>query len=137
MRKFSYLFLIVLTFLACKDQSAPQTANENVPVQSDAKAENIDVAAAKQLLSSRTDLVLIDVRTPEEIAGGKINNALEIDFSSPEFAAKIEALDKQTPYMVYCAAGGRSARAMEQMQQMGFREVYNLMDGYTGWSQAK
>ncbi len=126
-----------LSFLACKEQPSSQKTKETASVGDGAKAENVDIASAKQLLSSRSDMVLIDVRTPEEIAGGKIDNALEIDFSSPEFTSKLGALDKQTPYLVYCAAGGRSARAMEQMQQMGFQEIYNLMDGYNSWSQNK
>lgn len=84
------------------------------------------------LLSSE-DLQLIDVRTSEEVAAGVIEGARHIDIYDPEFVAKIERLDKSQPVAVYCAAGGRSAKASDQFNKLGFTQVYDLSGGYRGW----
>jgi len=80
---------------------------------------------------------LLDVRTPEEIAQGKIENAMEIDFSSPDFKDKVSMLDKNKEYIVYCAAGGRSSRAVNIMKEVGFTKAHNLTAGYNGWAKEK
>lgn len=82
-----------------------------------------------------TNLVLIDVRTPEEVAQGKIKGALEIDIKSQDFKERIAALDKTKQYMVYCYAGGLSANAMKIMKEMGFKQIYSLQEGYRAWYQ--
>jgi phage shock protein E len=35
--------------------------------------------------------------------------------------------------MIYCAAGGRSAKAAALMQSLGFKKVYELKGGYRNW----
>ena len=99
--------------------------------------QNVDLATAKKIMDLNKKLVLIDVRTPEEVAQGKIGNALEMDIKANDFLDKLKSLNKDTPYMVYCHAGGRSAHAMKIMQDMGFKQVYNLDPGYRAWKQEK
>ena len=86
---------------------------------------------------SKENTVILDVRTPGEIAEGKIENALEIDILEPGFEDKIKALDKDKTYLVYCKAGGRSAKACNLMLEQEFPNLYNLEGGYTAWSKAK
>ncbi|MFM2395332.1 MAG: hypothetical protein RLZZ546_3315, partial [Bacteroidota bacterium] len=94
---------------------------------------NVNTADAKNLIANNQDLVVLDVRTPEEIANGKIDKALEININDPGFQASLEKLDKSKPVLVYCKAGGRSARACEIMSKIGFKKVYNLEQGFDGW----
>lgn len=84
-------------------------------------------------LLSNEDVQLIDVRTPEEVAAGFIKGSQHIDIYDPEFVSKIEGLDKNKPVAVYCAAGGRSAKASTQFKKLGFMKVYDLTGGYRGW----
>ena len=81
------------------------------------------------------DAVLIDVRTPEEIAGGKIDGALEIDYRGNDFRQQLTELEPGKEYLVYCASGGRSAKTCEMLDDMGFERVYNLRGGYAAWSE--
>jgi len=78
-------------------------------------------------------LVLLDVRTPEEFAAGHLNGALNLNLNVPDFADRLNELDKTKVYLVYCKGGVRSARAMQIMQKQGFRQVYNLSGGLTKW----
>jgi rhodanese-related sulfurtransferase len=140
------LLVTVYALIACKpsDETTPTSTpviKESISSQSVRNAEDvdqggsphIDVATAKKMLSKSKEIVLIDVRTDGEVGRGKIQNALHIDISKPDFNNKIAALDKNKEYIVYCAVGGRSATALNRMQQIGFKKVYNMMGGYNSW----
>lgn len=78
--------------------------------------------------------VILDVRTQEEVDEGKIPNALHIDIHKGQgFIDEVEALDKTKNYYVYCRSGGRSAQACAVMNQLGIKNAYNLMGGFSQW----
>jgi phage shock protein E len=79
--------------------------------------------------------VLLDVRTSEEIAQGAIPGSVPLDFKSSDFDARIDALDKDKPYFVYCAVGGRSGKTADLMKEKGFTQVYNLDGGFQAWQE--
>ena len=81
----------------------------------------------------RSDAVLIDVRKPEEFSEGIISGADNIDFTAPDFTNKIAGLDRSKPYFVYCKSGKRSANAVSQMKEMGFKNLYTLDGGLNNW----
>jgi phage shock protein E len=80
-------------------------------------------ANAVAMMAART---VIDVRTPAEYAAGHIDGAQNIDVEAADFGAKIAALDKKAPYLVYCHSGRRSGIAATQMAAAGFT---NIVDG--------
>lgn len=92
----------------------------------------ITLEDARKLIAEAATTI-IDVRTPGEFAEAHLERAINIDVSAPDFLEKIEMLDKSHPYVVYCASGGRSARAVAEMEQREFAAVYNLMGGIAGW----
>lgn len=71
-------------------------------------------------MESRT---VIDVRTPAEVAQGMIAGAINIDIGSPDFRTRIEALDRDGRYLLYCRTGNRSAQAASIMRDLGFTDV--------------
>jgi rhodanese-related sulfurtransferase len=93
----------------------------------------IDSARAEELISSVDDLVVLDVRTPEEFAAGALPGAILIDINEPSFASEVSQLDTDLPYLVYCRSGNRSASAVEIMDDLGFTEIYELADGVQAW----
>ncbi|TCK66867.1 rhodanese-related sulfurtransferase [Winogradskyella wandonensis] len=86
-------------------------------------------------LSADNNSVVLDVRTKEEIDElGIIPNAIHIDiYKGQGFIYEVEQLDKSKNYYVYCKAGGRSAQACAIMNQLGFKNTYNLLGGFTEW----
>ena len=80
-------------------------------------------------INETTNKQLLDVRTPNEWNQGKVTSSSCIDYTSSDFAAKIQSLDKNKPVFVFCAAGGRSAKASKILEQQGFKQVYNLTGG--------
>ena len=80
------------------------------------------------------DVQLVDVRTPEEFAEGHLENAINIDITADDFDSKIAALDKENPVMVYCKAGGRSAKASSRLNELGFKNISDLEGGIINWN---
>jgi phage shock protein E len=64
--------------------------------------------------------VILDVRTPGEVAEGYLDGALFVDFMADDFADKIVELDKAADYIVHCRSGNRSGQAIVIMADLGF-----------------
>jgi len=79
---------------------------------------------------------IVDVRTPDEWNEGIIDGAVMNNIYDADFEAKLGKLDKEKPVAVYCKVGGRSGQAMAKMQELGFKEVYNLKGGMDAWKGA-
>ncbi len=82
------------------------------------------------------DFVIIDVRTAEEFNNGHIENAKNVDVNSGNFKEDISQLDRSKKYLIYCRTGIRGKAASTIMQEQGFREIYNIEQGITGWMDA-
>lgn len=93
----------------------------------------ISTAEAAQLAID-PEVVVIDVRTPEEFAEGHIEGAMLIDINSPTFGDDIDALDRDANYLVYCRSDNRSGQAVAIMQQVGFEQLWDMDGGVIAWS---
>ena len=99
--------------------------------------ELTDAVESQELLAEPPPgLVVLDIRTPEEFASGRIAGSSNLDFYEPDFAQSLDVLDKDLPYFVYCRSGNRSSDAIETMRDLGFTEVYELDGGIVKWAEA-
>ena len=87
------------------------------------------------MLQKDKKIVVLDVRTAEEFRDGHIKGAINIDIRQPDALSKIDKLNHNTKYIVHCRTNRRSKTAVDHMVQSGFKTVYQIMDGYNGWSQ--
>lgn len=84
------------------------------------------------------DFVILDVRTKEEFDAGHLEHAVNLDFYSEDFPKMIGELDKTKKYLVYCQKGGRSEAAAEKiMEPIGFKNIFNLKNGFGDWESKK
>lgn len=95
--------------------------------------QTITAKEAKKLLDERKDILLLDVREPDEYEQGHINGATNLPLSQIE-RGKLpdDILDKKEPVMVYCRSGRRSARAAALLEQQGYTAIYD-MGGIISW----
>ncbi len=100
---------------------------------SNAAVTNLNVTEFANVLATE-DVVILDVRTPAEFASGHIQNAINVDAESGNFAAQIEMLDKTKTYAVYCRSGNRSGNATKVMAEAGFNKLYNMNGGTIDWT---
>ena len=139
--KFITSFMLVLFLISCQSNEQKKTAQTQAPqkqetAQQEKPFKDVDVAEFAELMKG-DNVVVLDVRTPEETAQGKIEGAMEINLHDPDFAKKISGLDKEKTYLVYCRSGHRSSIASGEMAKQGFKKIYNLVGGYNAWSAEK
>ena len=97
---------------------------------------NLTQVEWKQQLANDANAVILDVRTDEEVAEGIIPKAIQIDiYKGQGFIYKLEELDKTKNYYVYCRSGARSGQACTIMNQLGFKNAYNLSGGVLEWNE--
>jgi rhodanese-related sulfurtransferase len=92
---------------------------------------NVSSEEAKQLIDNK-DVVVLDVRTPEEYQEGHIPNAILIPLQ--ELENKLNELDKKEHYLVVCRSGNRSAQASEVLTSNSFANIYNMTGGMNNWA---
>lgn len=124
MNKLLFLFSAILVLTSCSSDAQ----------EGDNKVINkvVSVDEFKKLME-KDDIQLIDVRTPEEYSIGIIGDAQNINIYDDNFEAELKKLDASKTTLVYCAKGGRSTKAAAKMQELGFKEVYDLDGGYSAW----
>lgn len=94
----------------------------------------LSASALEERMREVPDLVLVDIRNPGEVESGSIDGARFI--SLPALLKRIDELDRNAPTVVFCAGGYRSAIASSLLRSHGFRDVSDLIGGYTAWSTA-
>lgn len=114
------------------DKPAPATAA--TPITAFA-TKQIDVGRFESLANHRK-FTVIDARSAEAFAGGHVARAINLDASAPDFAAKLAKLDKNEPLVVYARSADDSARIVNQLQQIGFKFVYDFPGGMEDWEKA-
>lgn len=114
---FTLLFLLSFTVFAQAQKIVQVTSNE-----------------VSTLLEKNKKWIVLDVRTPAEFKEGHIKNAINIDITADDSHQKIDKLNKKAKYIVHCRTNRRSGVAVEYMNKQGFKSIYQMSDGYTGWS---
>lgn len=104
-------------------------------VEAGASFSTITPLEAKALIETRKDLLLVDVRSPEEFRGGSLPGATLIPFW--DFAKGRYDLPKDKPILLICAVGGRSLACGQLLASKGYREVYNLKGGLDAWQEQR
>ena len=94
--------------------------------------EDINPMEAQELINS-DDVVILDVRSEDEFSSGHLKGAINMDINAEGFNYAIADLENTKKYVVYCQSGRRSAAAMEQMMNVGFTNVYNILGGINEW----
>ncbi len=112
------LMLSILGFIGCTAQNG----------------SSIDSKEAYRLIKADANIAILDVRTAKEFADGHVEGAVNIDVNQTDFAQKIDELDRSKTYIVYCRLGIRSRKAVGIMSAKGFKNLYNVSDGFAGWS---
>ena len=89
--------------------------------------------AFKNIMDSDSEIILIDVRSKQELDDIMINGVLNYDFNSDEFENSVLSLDIDKTYYVICRSGRRSGITTELMLKNGFENVFNIKGGMIKW----
>ncbi|MBD3673964.1 MAG: MBL fold metallo-hydrolase [Planctomycetaceae bacterium] len=93
--------------------------------------ERITAPALKEKLDSSADVLVLDVRSPQERESGLIEDSLSVPLN--QLRDRIDDVPRHQPVVVHCAGGYRSAIAVSILQQNGFEDVMDLVGGFKAW----
>jgi rhodanese-related sulfurtransferase len=95
--------------------------------------QEITATELNKQIEEGEDIQLIDVRQPDEYAFARIKGAKLIPLG--EVLSRMSEIDETRETVIHCKMGGRSAKAIEALQQAGFKgNLRNLKGGITAWS---
>ena len=121
MRFFPFLMLLCSVFFGCQSQTS--------------QVIQLKASEFKQKFEQEGG-ILLDVRTPQEVSTGRLEQASTIDFYDSDFKKKLDKIQKDKAVFVYCKSGGRSAKAASMLVELGVAKVYNLKGGAMAWKRA-
>src|SRR6266487_3564904 len=101
----------------------------------DAKSriKEIDVDEVKERLDRGDKLLLVDVREESEFAKDHLPGAIHLGKGIIERDIEGRVPDLNTPMVLYCGGGFRSAIAADNLQKMGYTNVLSMDGGVRGW----
>ena len=95
---------------------------------------NVDAVFERQ--ENRESFHLVDVREKEEWLRGTLPNALHLGKGVIERDIEAQIPDQHTEIILFCGGGYRSALAAENLQRMGYKNVYSMDGGFREWREA-
>lgn len=135
---FAGMFLVA----GCNENKAAEKTPEAAPVQqapvakvapaaapvaaAPAKIENVDWAKALEM--NKSGALLVDVRTPGEVAEGMVEGAVNIPLQ--EMTHRLAEFPKDRDLLIYCRSGKRSMAASNFLVENGYTRVFNVVGGY-------
>lgn len=95
-----------------------------------------DIAGYKNMLAQGEKVLLIDTREESEWAAGHAAGAVHLSKGIIERDIEAKVPDKQTPMVLYCGGGFRSALVADNLQKMGYENAISLDGGWRAWQQS-
>jgi molybdopterin/thiamine biosynthesis adenylyltransferase/rhodanese-related sulfurtransferase len=95
------------------------------------RIREVDTAGAEEAIEKGA--VVLDVREPDEYEQGALPRAVHIPRGHLESQIENRVLDRETPIVVHCAGGTRSAFAAETLTQLGYTDVVSMAGGFNKW----
>ena len=99
--------------------------------------QDVSAKAAAKLIEENPDIIILDVRTPQEFQASHIHNAINVNFYSSSFKEQLKKLDPSKTYLLHCLRGVRSGKTIPIMQDVGFTKIYHLNKGFKAWKNAE
>ncbi len=139
---FASLILATLAFAGCQNAAMREETKNEIKTetkmettQTQKEIAQVSVTEAKKAIEEKKDAQFIDVRTPEEYAGGHAAGAKNLPLDKLD--TELTKLDKDKPVYVICQTGRRSQKGSEILQKAGFKDLYNITGGTSEWMNAK
>ncbi len=111
-------------------------SKEFLQIVADAMPRVKEVSVAEALERQKAGAALIDVREDSEFAAGHAAGAEHIGRGVIERDIVSKHPDKAEELVLYCGGGFRSALATDNLQKMGYTNVWSMYGGWHAWEEA-
>jgi len=121
---------LIFTLAIWYDVNRKVAAEVSSPVSSDNTATAIVASPHPFMVDylAHENAILIDIRTPEEFAGGHLPGAINIDYYNPLFTQNLRQVASDKTVFIYCRSGNRTSDAYRRLVAQGL-EVRELRGG--------
>ncbi|MFB6098379.1 MAG: rhodanese-like domain-containing protein [Salinibacter sp.] len=134
MRKLFASVLCLLALQGCSDDLTWRAVHHMIEATyPSVRSISTDSLAERLADESRPRPVLLDARSPEEYAVSHLRGARRVDPTADAYPA-LDSLPPETPIVVYCSVGYRSAGVVQALQEQGFTAVANLEGSLFRWA---
>lgn len=100
------------------------------------RVRELDIHAVRQMIDRGESFHLVDVREESEWAAGRLPGARHLSKGILERDVEKVYPDTHTRLVLYCGGGYRSALAADNLQKMGYDNVYSMDGGWSAWTGA-
>lgn len=100
------------------------------------RVREIDVATVQAKLERGELFQLVDVREESEWAQGRLPGAIHLGKGVIERDIEARIPDVNAEIVLYCGGGFRSALSADNLQKMGYTNVYSMAGGFRSWREA-
>jgi rhodanese-related sulfurtransferase len=97
------------------------------------RIREVTIDEVKAKLDRKEKFLLIDVREESEYAADHLPGAVHLGKGIIERDVEALVPDQNTPMVLYCGGGFRSALAADNLQKMGYTQVLSMDGGIRGW----
>ena len=97
------------------------------------KIHEVSIEEVQRKLNAERDFTLLDIREKDEWDEGHLEGAVFLPRGFLEVRVETVLTDKDTPIIVYCAGGVRSALGAQSLGQLGYRNVVSMAGGMRAW----
>ena len=130
-----FLFAMLFSSTACAEDNDSKFS-QMLDGLLDDSVPTIQSAELSRKISETPNLILLDAREQTEFEVSHLKGAKWIGYDDFD-TARVAALDKNSPVIVYCSVGYRSEKIGEKLQKLGFTDVQNLRGGIFDWANRK
>ena len=130
MKRMIAMIMLLMLLSGCQNPAAQEGAEKQMSYR------QIGVEEAKQMMDAQAYDVILDVREPDEYAGGHIPGATLLPLGTIDADSAADAIpDKDSVVLVYCRSGRRSKTAAAQLAELGYGSIYEF-GGIIDWPYA-
>jgi rhodanese-related sulfurtransferase len=108
----------------------------NIVNDAKSRIRQLTIQDVKQKLDRGEKFNLVDVREESEFANGHLPGAQHIGKGVMERDIETKIPDTSAEIVLYCGGGFRSALASDNLQKMGYTNVWSMDGGFRGWKEA-
>ena len=132
------IVIIALCFVACATQNYGSAIKTSDQMVKDAKAsiKEVSIDDVKKMIDNKEPIVILDVRDRDEFETGYIPGAINLSRGMLEFKINTLVPDKNATIIVYCGIDLRGPLATKTLNEMGYKNAFNIKGGLKDWKAA-
>ena len=115
MKNYSFLIYIILLLISCQKST-----------------NSVKEVLFDDFYNSKSDKILLDVRTPEEHKNSRALESKNLNFYDQNFKMELLKNSKDSHIYIYCRSGRRSGIAVKYLKENGYSNVFNIKSGIIG-----